>query len=208
MNGFSNVEAEEVGVVDLAQAGEEDRNILQLVAVHIGDEIYALGIGCINSIIMPQTITHVPRTPVYIVGVMNLRGRIVPIVDLRKRFGLPPASDETLHHQRIVIVEVEGITAGLVVDSVSEVLRIPALRVEPPSLLVVSADADCITGIGRTADDRLLILLDIYKTLTSKPSEEQALRNLQKRAPVAVEPEEAKEPAAQKPRAASSKRAA
>ena len=178
---------------EAASEGDQEpkahESVLQLVAVHIGEEIYALGIGCINSIIMPQAITRVPRTPAYVVGVMNLRGHIVPIIDLRKRFGLPPASDETSRRQRIVIVEVDGLTAGLVVDSVSEVLHLPKERIEPPSLLVVTADAECITGIGRTVDDRLLILLDVYKTLTMKPGEDSILRNLaQQEPPAAGEP--------------------
>src|SRR5579862_1903664 len=137
MSGFREVETDEFGIADPAHAGEGEERVLQLVAVHIGDEIYAFSIGCINSIIMPQAITRVPRTPSYVLGVMNLRGRIVPIVDLRKRFGLPPAPADTQHQQRIVIVEIEGISAGLVVDAVSEVLRMPSSRIEPPSLLVV-----------------------------------------------------------------------
>lgn len=177
MNTLTRMPAEETAG-EREQTSEVDEAVLQLVAVHIGDEIYAIGIGCINSIIMPQAITHVPRTPPHVVGVMNLRGHIVPILDLRKRFGLPPASEETSRHQRIVIVEVDKLTAGLVVDSVSEVLHLPKERIEPPSLLVVTADADCITGIGRTADDRLLILLDVYKTLTMNPGEESVLRLL------------------------------
>src|SRR5579863_9453948 len=103
MNTLHDVEVNETGLAGAAFGEEEVESVLQLVAVHIGDEIYAFIISCINSIIMPQAITHVPRTPHYVLGVMNLRGRIVPIVDLRKRFGLPPASTETLHHQRIVI---------------------------------------------------------------------------------------------------------
>lgn len=177
MNALSRAYADDT-VTDREQTAEEGDSVLQLVAVHIGDEIYAFGIGCINSIIMPQTITRVPRTPDYVVGVMNLRGHIVPIIDLRKRFGLPPITEETSRQQRVVIVEVDGLTAGLVVDSVSEVLHLPKERVEPPSLLVVTADAECITGIGRTSDDRLLILLDVYKTLTMKPGEDGILRSL------------------------------
>lgn len=183
MGTLSNLSPEEGS----AGAVQGDTDLYQFVAVHIAEEIYALGIECINSIIMPQTITRIPRLPAYVVGVMNLRGHIVPIVDLRKRFGLTPASAETSRHQRVVMVEVNGITAGLVVDSVSEVLSLPANRIEPPSLLVVTADEECITGIGRTADDRLLIILDIYKTLTMKPSEEAMLRSLAREAPPAKE---------------------
>jgi purine-binding chemotaxis protein CheW len=208
MATFREVETEETGIADPTLGSEGDESILQLVAVHIGEEIYAFGISCINSIIMPQAITRVPRTPPYVLGVMNLRGRIVPIVDLRKRFGLPPASQEMLHYQRIVIVEVDGITAGLVVDAVTEVLRMAANRIEPPSLLVVTAEAECITGIGRTDDDRLLILLDVYRTLTMKPSEENALRSLQSAAPAEADASSTKTPAASKPLTAPAKRAA
>ena len=109
---------------------------------------------------------------------MNLRGRILPVLDLRARFGLPPLEDDRRKLSRIVIVEAEGMTAGLIVDAVSEVLKITADAIEPPSALLGSADQRCLTGIGRVGGNgrqtdrgkdstRLILLLDIVQTLQS-----------------------------------------
>ena len=153
----------------------------QIVALHLGEELYGVDIAAIHTVITPQAITPVPRTPKFIAGVMNLRGRIVPVLDLRRRFGLP---ETTSKGQRIVIVDVEGLMAGLIVDAVSEVLRLPANAIDPPSRLVASAEADCILGIGRIpaekeGEERLIILLDVYRTLVATPADDEALRGLQ-----------------------------
>jgi purine-binding chemotaxis protein CheW len=149
----------------------------QIVALHLGAEIYGVDIACIHTVLTPQPITTVPNVPAYVKGVMNLRGRILPVLDLRTRFGLPPLESDMQKSSRIVIVESEGLTAGLVVDSVSEVLRLPADAIEPPSALLASADLRCLTGIGRVPSgrrkddgkedaDRLILLLNIPQTLT------------------------------------------
>ncbi len=149
----------------------------QIVALHLSDEIYGVDIACIHTVLTPQSITQVPNVPAYVKGVMNLRGRILPVLDLRTRFGLPPLEAEKQKASRIVIVEAAGLTAGLVVDSVSEVLRLPETAIEPPSALLASADLRCLTGIGRVPGgrrkgddkddaDRLILLLDIPQTLT------------------------------------------
>ena len=149
----------------------------QIVALHLGTEIYGVDIACIHTVLTPQPITIVPNVPAYVKGVMNLRGRILPVLDLRTRFGMPPLESDQQKSSRIVIVEAEGLTAGLVVDSVSEVLRLPADAIEPPSALLASADLRCLTGIGRVPGgrrkednkeeaDRLILLLDIPQTLT------------------------------------------
>lgn len=162
----------------------------QIVALHLGDEVYGVDIATIHTVITPQAITAVPRTPAFVAGVMNLRGRIVPVVDLRKRFGLPDASGDQ-KGRRIVIVETEGLTAGLIVDAVSEVLRLPESAIDPPSSLVASADMACILGIGRipggrraddTRSERLILLLDVYQTLVTTPEEADALHGLQRAA--------------------------
>ena len=148
----------------------------QVVALHLGDEIYGVDIASIHTVLTPQPITSIPNVSPDIKGVMNLRGRILPVLDLRARFGLAPLPDDKQKSTRIVIVEDAGLTAGLIVDSVSEVLRLPAGSVEPPSALLGSADLRCLVGIGRvpggrrkddgTADqERLLLLLDIPQTL-------------------------------------------
>ncbi|BDI28874.1 chemotaxis protein CheW [Capsulimonas corticalis] len=161
----------------------------QIVALHLGGEVYGVDIAHIHTIITPQSITHVPKAPAFVRGVMNLRGRIIPVIDLRDRFGLEPIEEERKKAMRIVIVDVQGIMAGLIVDAVSEVLRLSASAIDPPSQLVASLETECITGIGRIAsggdnkaDDRLIILLDVYKTLTTCAQDADALTKLQKAA--------------------------
>ena len=149
----------------------------QVVALHLGAEIFGVDIASIHTVLTPQPITTVPNVPPYVRGVMNLRGRILPVLDLRTRFGLPPLEADRQKLSRIVIVEAGGLTAGLVVDAVSEVLRISPDAIEPPSALLGSADLRCLTGIGRVPssrrkeDDkkdegRLILLLDIVEMLT------------------------------------------
>ena len=84
----------------------------QVVALHLGGEVYGVDIACIHTVIMPQTVTQVPKAPDYVLGVMNLRGRILPVIDLRRRFGLPAVSEEQQKNARIVIVDVAGLSAA------------------------------------------------------------------------------------------------
>lgn len=157
---------------DAGTAGAER----QVVALHLGDEIYGVDIASIHTVLTPQPITSIPNVSPDVKGVMNLRGRILPVLDLRARFGLAPLPADQQKSARIVIVEDAGLTAGIIVDSVSEVLRLPTGSVEPPSALLGSAEGRCLTGIGRVpggrrkddgkADaERLLLLLDIPQTL-------------------------------------------
>ncbi len=151
---------------------------MQIVALHLGDEIYGIEISAINTVLTRQTITAVPNVPHFVLGVMNLRGRILPVLDLRARFGLAPLEKDREKLSRIVIVESGGYTAGLVVDSVSEVLKLSADAIEPPSALLGSSDLRCLTGIGRSPqndtksankskDCRLILLLNVVETLAS-----------------------------------------
>ncbi|RYG70716.1 purine-binding chemotaxis protein CheW [bacterium] len=145
----------------------------QVVALRLGQEVYGIDIALVHTVLVPQPITAVPKTPRAIRGVMNLRGRILPVVDLRTRFDLPPLPPEEAKAGRIVIIDAEGITAGLIVDGVSEVLSLDANLIEPPSDLLASGDAELITGIGRipnrdAEDGRprgLILLLDVLKAL-------------------------------------------
>jgi purine-binding chemotaxis protein CheW len=141
--------------------------VRQLVALHLGTEIYGVEIAYVHTVLVPQAITSMPQTPGYFKGVMNLRGQILPVIDLRLRFDLEaPEHSQT----RIVIVNYEGTSAGLVVDAVTEVLRLPESKIEPPSTLIMSVATDCINGIGRAGsgkDERLILLLDIGKLLSS-----------------------------------------
>ncbi len=135
----------------------------QLVVFDLANEHYGVEIGAVESIIKMQEITVVPRAPRFVEGVTNLRGAILPVIDLRKRFGLP--AGEATKETRIVVTGMAGITAGMVVDGVSEVLRVPEEAIEPPSPLVMTVDSAFITGIAKV-DERLVILLDLGKVLS------------------------------------------
>ena len=140
----------------------------QLVAFNLAEEHYGVDIGAVESIIKMQPITVVPRAPAFVEGVINLRGSVLPVIDLGKRFGLP-AEKET-KETRIVVVEVMGTNVGMVVDAVSEVLRVSDEDIEPPSPVVTTVDSAFITGIAKV-DERLIILLDLAKVFST---EEQA----------------------------------
>jgi purine-binding chemotaxis protein CheW len=143
----------------------------QLVVFSLANEYYGVGISAVDSIIKLQPITYVPRAPAFVEGVTNLRGKVLPVVDLRKRFDLPvaPESKET----RIVVTELNVSAVGMIVDSVSEVLRVPAEAIEPPSPIVTTVDSVFVTGIAKM-DERLIILLDLEKVLS--PEEKTELR--------------------------------
>jgi|SRR3972149_2660032 len=136
--------------------------VLQLVSFNLGNEEYAVDILKVQEINRMVEITSIPNAPSYVEGVINLRGKVIPVINLRKRFGLD--SKEIDSHSRIMVVDV-GTTIGLIVDSVSEVLRLPSDTVEPPPPMTAgSGSAEYIKGVGKLAD-RLLILLDIEKLL-------------------------------------------
>jgi len=135
----------------------------QLVVFDLANEHYGVDIGAVESIIKMPEVTVVPHAPQFVEGVTNLRGAVLPVIDLRKRFGLPVG--EATRETRIVVTEVAGITAGMVVDGVSEVLRVPEEAIEPPSPLVMTVDSAFIIGIAKV-DERLVTLLDLGKVLS------------------------------------------
>src|SRR5919205_795777 len=134
----------------------------QLVVFELGAELYAVDIARVHEIIRLQSITRVPRSPAYVEGVINLRGKVIPVVDLRRRFGLPVA--EHTRATRIVVVEIGQQVVGIVVDAVSEVLRVTASLIEPPSPVVAGVDSEYLEAIARLPE-RLLILLDLDRVL-------------------------------------------
>ena len=133
-------------------------NELQLVAFKLGREEYGISILQVQEIKRMTDITRVPHTPDYLKGVMNLRGSVLPVFDLKKRLDLPDNaySDDA----RIVIVKVDEVTLGVIVDAVSEVLTIGQENIEPPQVVAGGVIANYLSGIGKI-NDRLLILLDI-----------------------------------------------
>ncbi len=137
-----------------------DGTELQLVTFGLGVEEFAVDILAVQEINRMMTLTRVPSSPAEVEGVINLRGKIIPVIDLRKRFGLP--ANEHSEQSRIVVVEVHGRVIGFIVDRVSEVLRINSKIVEPAPPMACSVDSDFIAGVGKL-EDRLLILLDLQK---------------------------------------------
>ena len=133
-------------------------NELQLVAFKLGREEYGISILQVQEIKRMTDITRVPHTPDYLKGVMNLRGSVLPVFDLKKRLDLP--DNEYSDDARIVIVKVDEITLGVIVDAVSEVLTIGQENIEPPQVVAGGVIANYLSGIGKI-NDRLLILLDI-----------------------------------------------
>ena len=147
----------------LSGADEQSEELLQLVSFKLGNEEFAVDILKIQEINRMVEITKVPKAPAFVEGVINLRGKVIPIIDLRKRFGLEVS--EYTKNTRIVVVDIEGKVVGLVVDGVSEVLRLPLSAVEPPPPVVAGIDSEYINGVG-TLEDRLLILLNLEKVLS------------------------------------------
>jgi purine-binding chemotaxis protein CheW len=146
----------------IASAAEE---LLQLVSFNLGDEEFGVDILKVQEINRMVAITRVPNTPAYVEGVINLRGKVIPIIDLRMRFGLDRKQEDK--NTRIIVVEISGKIVGFVVDSVSEVLRIPKSVTEPPPPIVAGIEAEYITAVGKL-EDRLLILLDLDKILSTE----------------------------------------
>jgi purine-binding chemotaxis protein CheW len=153
---------------DLKGQSEE---LLQLVSFNIGQEEFGLGIQSIQEINRMVEITRVPNSPEFVSGVINLRGKVIPIVNLRKRFGFPPKENDRT--TRIIVVELGGMVVGFVVDSVSEVLRIPKNITEPPPSIVAGIGSEYITAVAKL-DNRLLILLDLERVLKDKEKQELA----------------------------------
>ena len=128
----------------------------------MGRETYGVPITSLHEIVRVPEITAVPDAPDYLEGVINLRGKIVSVMDLRKRFGEKQALVKK--NNRILVVEHAGRLAGLIVDSASEVLKIPADSVEAPPAVFQEGGLNCVTGLGKVAG-RLIVLLDMNKLL-------------------------------------------
>lgn len=139
-------------------------DILQFVTFKLAEEEYALDILRVQEINRMTEITPLPNSPDYIEGVINLRGKVIPVVNLRKIIGFN--AKEMDFKSRVIVLHAGGVTFGIVVDSVSEVLRIPSDTVEPPPPMASGIGSEYIKGIGRI-DDRLLILMDIDRLFSA-----------------------------------------
>jgi purine-binding chemotaxis protein CheW len=135
---------------------------LQVVGFRIGNETYGVRIASVREIVRVPEITSVPNAPESIEGVINLRGKIIPVMDLRKRFGL--AEIVTDKKNRILVVDLENKLLGLIVNSASEVLKISPSDIEAPGTVFAEGESGYVTGVGKLKG-RLIILLDINKLL-------------------------------------------
>lgn len=135
---------------------------LHIVGFQIGRETYGVPITSLHEIVRVPEITAVPDAPEYLEGVINLRGKIVSVIDLRKRFGMKQAGQKK--GNRILVVEHSGRLAGLIVDSASEVVKIPSEDVEAPPAAFQEGGLNCVTGLGKVKG-RLIVLLDMSKLL-------------------------------------------
>jgi purine-binding chemotaxis protein CheW len=133
-----------------------------IVGFRVGRETYGVPITSLHEIVRVPEITAVPDAPEYMEGVINLRGKIVSVIDLRKRFGQP--AQEFHRQNRILVVEHKGRLSGMIVDGASEVLKIPQSDVEPAPGVIEESGLDCVTGLGKY-NGRLIILLDVNKVL-------------------------------------------
>ncbi len=148
---------------------QEKDEILQLVSFKVNGEEFGVNILHVQEIIRMMKITKVPQSQDYVDGVINLRGRVIPVVNLRRRLGMEKIEPD--NKTRIIVVEMGNKTIGFIVDEVKEVLRIPKSITEPPPKSLRGIDSDYITAVGKL-EDRILILLDLEKLFSEEEKEE------------------------------------
>ncbi len=146
----------------------------QIVVFSLHDQVYGIDIASVIEIIRMESITRVPGTPVFIEGILNLRGTVIPVMDLCKRFGMPES--QITGSTRVIIVEAGGVTVGMITDAVSEVLRCPASSIQPAPPIVSGSVKEALRGIA-LVDGRMILLLDLSKVLYEE--EKQELREFQ-----------------------------
>lgn len=151
-------ESEETELID-------EGEVVQLVSFKLDEILYGINILLVHEILTIPDITRVPNTPSFIKGVLNLRGNVIPVVDIRRRFGFSNAS--ITNNSRIVVIEAENKLIGLLVDNVSQVIRVPERNIDPPSDLIEGVSEDFISGVGRLTDN-LIIILNMKHLLFSR----------------------------------------
>ncbi len=146
---------------EIQETGQE----LQLVGFKLSDEQFGVEILCVREIIRVVSITRVPRAPGFVEGIINLRGEVIPVIDLRKRLNLESRKFD--NSTRLIVVELNDQQIGFIVDSVSQVLRVPADAIEEPPEMVTGIDSEFILGVTRIDDgERLLMILDLKRILS------------------------------------------
>ncbi|MDK2825151.1 MAG: purine-binding chemotaxis protein CheW [Methanolobus sp.] len=144
-----------------SNAAPED--MLQVVVFQLADEEFGIDIMSVKEIIRIPELVQIPQSPDYVEGVVNIRGDIIVALNISNIFNIE--NKENDHNSRIIVTELEDITVGIMVDSVSEVLRIPYSDIDPaPAILLSGKNSECVEGVGKL-DDRLLLLIDSKKIL-------------------------------------------
>ena len=155
-------------LVKLDDSSRHDE-LIQLVSFNLDQEEYGVEVLKVREIIRMNNITHMPNTPHYVEGIINLRGKVIPIVSMRKKFGLMEAENNS--HTRIMIMDIAGELMGFIVDAVSEVIRISGTEIQPsPSVAGGGIDQDCIAGVINLSE-RLLVLLDLDRMFSQEEKE-------------------------------------
>ena len=151
-------------LVTLENAAKHDE-LIQLVSFMLAEEEYGVEVLKVREIIRMPSITKMPNTLHYVEGIINLRGKVIPIISLRRKFDLPEAEYDK--RTRIMVMEVVGEMMGFIVDEVSEVIRISEKEIQPPPPVVASGiEQECMAGVINQAD-RLLVLLDLERMFSA-----------------------------------------
>lgn len=138
--------------------------LINLACFKVGEETFAADIMLIREIILCRKVTHIPKAPDFIEGIINLRGKVIPVIDMRKRLGL--AATEPTRAARIIITRVTGKDVGLIVDSVVNVIRIEEGEMQAAPKIATGIDSEYLKGIVRDADE-LVLVLDMEKVLST-----------------------------------------
>jgi purine-binding chemotaxis protein CheW len=151
-----------------------ERTRIQLIVFNLDQHEFAVPIEQVWRVesLADQAPTRVPRAPAFLEGVVNVRGQVVPLVDLKKRLGFPVAGRPP--KSRLLVVEMEGQRVGLIVDGVSDIMWVATARIEPPPSMVAQISGVFVQGVAKEENDRLLIILDLREALT--PGERQELK--------------------------------
>ncbi len=147
------------------QQFETEGELNQLISFEVGEEEYGLDILRVKEVIRIREITRLPKAPSFVRGIINLRGDVIPIIDLRDKFGL--ASQEYTAMTRVIVADVDAKLVGMVVDAASQVVRIPSDQIEPPPPIVGGLSAEYIRGVGKL-EEKLIILLNIDRILSTQ----------------------------------------
>jgi len=142
---------------------------IQVACFRLGEEIYAVDIMRIKEIIRPQKLASLPKAPSFVEGVLNLRGAVIPVIDLRKRFDMP--TREIDQNRRLLIISLAICDMGIAVDEVTEVITIPVANIKPPPQVTQGVDAEYLLGVC-LAQDSLIMLLNPDRLLTGREAAE------------------------------------